>query len=294
MHKFQVLRNVRFLRVNASEWRPTMKIYTLIENTTKSDLACEHGLSLLIEYNSKKFLLDAGCTSAFMENACKMNLKLQEVDKSILSHGHYDHSGGFGAYLALYGDKKVYAMEDAKNIYYSGSGGNIHEIGIPKDILNEYEDRFIFVEGKEQIDQDIYLIPHSCEGLEFIGEKAKLYKLEDGNIVPDDFTHELSLVFRTKDGLVIFNSCSHAGLINIVNEVLNEFPNEKVYAYVGGLHMKDTYSEEEVKKISEYVTKKDIKKIFTGHCTGDPALEMLEKHLEERIERLYTGKKIEL
>lgn len=276
-----------------------MRVDVLIENTINDEemcdsLICEHGLSMYIEYRDKKYLLDAGSTSAFIDNAKKMNINLENVDKSILSHGHYDHSGGFCAYFAQYEDKKLYAMKDAMNVFYSGSGGNIHEIGIPKEILDEYMDRFIFIEEMTSIDEGVYLVPHSSQDLEVIAKKAKLYKLENNEIVPEDFSHEMSLVFKTSKGLVVFNSCSHAGLINIVTEVMAEFPQDKIYAYVGGLHMKDTYSEEEVKKISKLVKEHDIKKIYTGHCTGEEALKILEKSLGDRVERLYTGKGINI
>lgn len=276
-----------------------MRIDVLIENTVNDEviceeLMCEHGLSICIEHNNKKYLLDAGSTSAFMKNAIKMNVLFDDVYANILSHGHYDHSGGFCAYFAQFGDKKLYAMKDAINVFYSGSGGNIHEIGIPKEILDEYMDRFIFIEEITSIDEGVYLVPHSSQDLEVIAQKAKLYKLENNEIVPDDFSHEMSLVFKTSKGLVVFNSCSHAGLINIVTEVMAEFPQDKIYAYVGGLHMKDTYSEEEVKKISKLVKEHDIKKIYTGHCTGEEALKMLEKSLGDRVERLYTGKGINI
>ena len=100
-----------------------MKVQILVENTTNSNLIAEHGLSIFIEYNDKKILLDAGTTSAFIDNAEKMNVDISKVDFCVLSHGHYDHSGGFAEYLRQNPTKKVYAMKAITDEYYSASGG---------------------------------------------------------------------------------------------------------------------------------------------------------------------------
>ncbi|MCD7806939.1 MAG: MBL fold metallo-hydrolase, partial [Lachnospiraceae bacterium] len=70
-------------------------ITVLIENTATGTLTCEHGLSLLIQYADKRILLDAGSTNAFCQNADAMGVSLTDLDAYVLSHGHYDHSGGF-------------------------------------------------------------------------------------------------------------------------------------------------------------------------------------------------------
>ena len=74
-----------------------------------------------------------------------------------------------------------------------------------------------------------------------------MYRKEHHRWVYDDFSHEQSLVFRTQKGLVIFNSCCHGGVANIINEVGATFPTEKVYGIIGGFHLFNK-SEEEIKK----------------------------------------------
>lgn len=279
-----------------------MNIKVLIENTTTSDLTAEHGLSLFIEYNEKYFLLDAGQTGAFLDNALKRNISVANADYCVLSHGHYDHAGGFLSYLSENPKANVYAMEPAKEIYYSNASGNLHEIGIPKEILTKYESSFIFIKATTKLDKDVYLIPHNTSGLEKIGERTKLYRQCNGELLPDDFSHELSLVFDTPSGLVIFNSCSHAGIKNIIEEVKLVLPNKEIYAFLGGLHMRGlhnkeeycTFSEEEVAEIADYLKQIGIKKLYTGHCTGQPGIQMLKKYLGEILDPLTTGKEIQL
>ena len=279
-----------------------MKITVLIENTTRSDLVSEHGLSLLIEFEGKKYLLDAGNTGIFLQNVKAMQLSLADVECAVLSHGHYDHAGGFGVFLEEHPSVKVYGMKDIKEEYYSGSGGAIHAIGVPKEVLPKHEDNFIFIEKVTKLAEHIYLVPHSTTGLEAIGERTKLYRKQNNEYVPDNFSHELSLVFEMKEGLFIFNSCSHGGIRNIIEEVKAVFPEQKIYAFCGGLHMKGTkdgveyctFSKDEVKEIAEYLKQEGLNRLYTGHCTGAPGFALLKECMGEQVEDLYTGKEISI
>lgn len=262
-----------------------MKITVLIENTTKSSLVCEHGLSLFIEYKGKKLLLDAGSTESFYSNAKRLGIAPENADICVLSHGHYDHSGGFAAVLERNERLRIYAQSSAFGEYLSGKGG-LHGIGIPESI-QKYRDRFILVDGFAKLADGIFLVPHSTSGLESIGERTQLYKSCGGEISPDDFPHEQSLVFDTEKGLVIFNSCSHGGVKNIAEEAKASCPNRRIYAYIGGLHIKGTrdgadvctLSDGELDELCGFIAAEGIKYIYTGHCTGTAGLEEMQKRL---------------
>ena len=279
-----------------------MLVKVLIENSVSdAELLSEHGLSLYIEEKGKKYLLDAGQSGAFIENAEKLGVDLGEVEFAVLSHGHYDHAGGFEAFLERY-PKKIYAMGKAKDKYYSASGGKLHEIGIPKKVYPAYAENFCFVNGAKEIAEGIYVLPHMTEGLEKVGERSGLFCMKGEELVPDDFAHELSLVFDTKKGLVIFNSCSHGGLSNILREVQEYLPGKELYAFFGGLHMKGTrngeeictFSEAELALMAESVKRSTLHRIYTGHCTGAVGYELLEKYLPRHLQPLQTGTVIEL
>ena len=146
------------------------------------------------------------------------------------------------------------------------------------------------------------MIPHkNCSELEKIGARAKLYKKVEGEYGPDDFSHELSLVFDTDEGLVIFNSCSHSGIVNIIDEVKDYFGNDKkVRAFFGGLHMKGksgdkeicTFSESEIESIVKYLRDNNVERLYTGHCTGMVGYELIKKYMGENVEYIFTGKEI--
>lgn len=276
-----------------------MKITVLVENTGPSELIIEHGLSLYIEFNDKKYLLDAGPSDSFFKNAHALSIDLGRVDKAVLSHGHYDHGDGFMVFLNQYKDKVVYGAKNIFDDYYSGSGGSVHYIGLSSK-LKQMKNRFNTISMDTKIDEKIYLILDDVSNTKEIGVQKKLYKKVDDVLQPDNFDHELSLVFDTPKGLVICNSCSHAGLESIVDNIKKRL-NKPVYAYVGGLHMKSTknhietssFTEEQIQNLCIFI-EKNIQYVLTGHCTGNVSYDLLKKYLKDRIDFLTTGKTIEI
>lgn len=276
-----------------------MRITVLVENTGPSELKIEHGLSLYIEFNDKKYLLDAGPSDSFFKNAHALSIDLDRVDKAVLSHGHYDHGDGFMVFLNQYKDKVVYGAKNIFDDYYSGSGGSVHYIGLSSK-LKQMKNRFNTILKDTKIDEKIYLILDDVSNTKEIGVQKKLYKKVDDVLQPDNFDHELSLVFDTPKGLVICNSCSHAGLESIVDNIKKRL-NKPVYAYVGGLHMKSTknhietssFTEEQIQNLCIFI-KKNIQYVLTGHCTGNVSYDLLKKYLKDRIDFLTTGKTIEI
>ncbi len=276
-----------------------MRITVLVENTGPSEFKIEHGLSLYIEFNDKKYLLDAGPSDSFFKNAHALSIDLGRVDKAVLSHGHYDHGDGFMVFLNQYKDKVVYGAKNIFDDYYSGSGGSVHYIGLSSK-LKQMKNRFNTISKDTKIDEKIYLILDDVSNTKEIGVQKKLYKKVDDVLQPDNFNHELSLVFDTPKGLVICNSCSHAGLESIVDNIKKRL-NKPVYAYVGGLHMKSnknhietsSFTDEQIQNLCIFI-EKNIQYVLTGHCTGNVSYDLLKKYLKDRIDFLTTGKTIEI
>lgn len=276
-----------------------MKAVVLVENTPGEELEGEHGLSLWIRYGDTCLLLDTGQSELFWENGKKLGVPFEELKYSVLSHGHYDHSGGYGKLLEELPDLKVYGRYTADHRFYSLKEDRMKDIGIPEKILEEHGDNFVFVKRDVMIQPGVWLIGHHGEDLSDRGERTALFKEEAEYFVPDDFIHEQSLVLEEKEGLVICNSCSHAGMDRIVEEVLDIFPERRVLAVVGGFHLKgknsmDTmaYSEEEVTALGTRLLELGVEQVYTGHCTGNKAYEVLKKVLGERLHHLNTGNKI--
>ena len=272
-----------------------MKVTVLSENTGCKKCPGEHGLSLFIENAGYQILLDAGKSSLFAENAEVLGVDLKNVDFAVLSHSHYDHADGFDTFFELNETAKLYVREGTEETYFSKHGEEVRYIGPKQGMLEKYRNRVVLVDKAfMQIEcEDMFLVPHNTEGLEVIGEKAKLYKLEQGELVPDDFAHEQSFVIRTPKGLVIFNSCSHGGPANIIREVLQWEKDSKLYAYIGGFHL-SKYPDEDVLEFAQTLKALEMERIITGHCTGERACEILQEQLGDKVEVMYSGMVIEI
>lgn len=276
-----------------------MKIVVLIENRGPDQLETEHGLSFYIEYDGRKYLLDSGSSAKFMENAKLLNVDLKEVDEAVLSHAHYDHCGGFDELLKYNTRAGLYLRAGTKENCYSMVTKGEEYIGIPRGFLKKWSERIHYIGGDYSLAKGVYLIPHkiNCEART---QKSGMFVKTSKGDRPDTFAHEQTMVFHTLKGMVLINSCSHAGIDTIIREVKETFPDKSIYAVLGGFHlMRHTpeqlaYTDGEVQKLAQLLLEEDIEHIYTGHCTGTKGYEIMKKTLGERIEYMETGKTIEL
>lgn len=273
-----------------------VRITTLIENRACGALACEHGLSLWIEYGSARYLLDAGASSLFAANAGALGIDLSSADAAVLSHAHYDHSGGFAAFFARNAHAKVYLQKAARLGCYAEKQGGRTYIGIPQGLLERYAGRFAFVSGKTALADGVWLLPHTTPGLERKGRAVNLFLRSAAGVRPDDFSHEQSLVLDTPHGLVICNSCCHAGADIVAKEALQAFPGRSVLALIGGFHLMGPEGAETmgppaqaVRDLARRLVSLGVQHIYTGHCTGAPAYEILQAAMQGRAHYLVTG-----
>lgn len=281
-----------------------MRATVLVDNIKGCGLKGEWGLCVYIEYEDKVVLLDTGASDLFVRNAKKLGLDLEKVDFAVLSHAHFDHADGMRPFFEINKKAPFYLQKGTEENCYEKIWLYRKYIGIPRGILREAGERIRFTEGKFQICPGVWLLPHKTPGLEAVGRRNHMYlrSSENGGEEtdrggrkwrPDDFSHEQSLVFDAEDGLVIFNSCSHGGADNIINEVKAAFPGEKIKAIIGGFHLY-TRKADEVRELARSIRDTGIQQVYTGHCTGDRAYAVLSDELGDMIHQLSCGLVIEL
>lgn len=274
--------------------RPSLKATVLVDNISGKapdgrELGGEWGLAVLIEYGDKKVLLDAGASgSLLVENAASLGIDLGEVDFGVLSHAHFDHADGMSSFFEANKSAKFYLSGSCAENCYGKKWIFKRYIGIRKNLLAEFSDRIEYVDGVRELSRGVYIVPHSTKGLEEIGRRENMYVRVDGKWRPDDFSHEQSLVFDTEGGLVIFNSCSHAGVENIIIEVMSALPDKKVLAMIGGFHLFNK-SQEFVISLADRIASLGIRHIYTGHCTGAAAFKLLSDKLGDIVKPLFAG-----
>lgn len=259
-----------------------MKVTVLIENTTRqASLTAEHGLSLLIETQGKRFLFDTGATGAFADNARKMGVELSKVDALILSHGHYDHGGGIETFLKCNSTAPVYVSVHAFGEHYNGAG---KYIGLPPRLQNH--PRLIPVADDLTLSPGVRIeccrnaVPKSP------WEPFGLQIKRAGVLCPDDFAHEMYLVVE-KEKRICFSGCAHRGVENIVHWLAPD-------VLIGGFHFKQLQPGDSRLDLAAEGLLESPCEYYTCHCTGQEQYAYLKQKMGSRLHALSTADVLEL
>ncbi len=268
-----------------------IKATVLIDNISQPPLLSEWGLAILIEYHGRKILLDTGKSEQFAMNAQLLGEDISATEIGVLSHAHYDHADGMDEFFRINTTAPFWLREGTEENCYSGEGAERHYIGIRCGTLAAHHSRIRFACGDTKLFEGAWLLPHKAD-METAGRKAHMYLLTEQGWDTDRFAHEQSLVLETAQGLVIFNSCCHGGADAIIEEVSSSFGRE-VYALVGGLHLFRS-SDEDVLAMAEHLSASGVRRIITGHCTGERGFELLKSVLGDCVEQMYSGMRFEI
>ncbi len=260
-----------------------MNITMLIENTSaRDDLSAEHGLSLYIETKNHRILFDAGQSDAFADNAEKLGIDLSNVDIAVLSHGHYDHSGGLTRFLSLNDHAPVYMSKLAFGNYWHGDD---HYIGIDQSFKGS--GRIIFTDDECRIDDELSL--YTCNTLprRFPSSGAGLTLRKGDKFMQDEFLHEQYLMIEENGRRVLISGCSHKGILNIADWF-------KPNVLIGGFHfMKmDPSADRSALLDSAHRLLRHPTDYYTCHCTGTAQYELLRGAMGERLHYLSAGDRI--
>ncbi len=267
-----------------------MKIICLAENTEGSTgCGAEHGLSLYIETKKHKLLLDTGASDLFITNAEKLGIGLKEVDTVVLSHGHYDHSGGIIPFSKINSKAKIYMRKTALGDFYHDE----RYIGIDKAIKELKQ--VILTEDYLEIDDELTLFSGITGRKYFSKSNLALTERTNTGEFPDTFGHEQCLVISAEGKKLLVSGCAHNGILNILEKYRTVFNSEPDIVITGFHFMKKTdYTEEETEIIKN--TAKELLNTpatyFSGHCTGIPAFEIMKEIMNEKLIAIHSGDKI--
>lgn len=262
-----------------------MEFKFLVENKTESEgILAEHGLSIYIDTGDVKILFDAGASDAFAMNAERMKVDLSQVDMAVISHGHYDHTGGIPMFCRLNRKAPVYIHKNAFRESHGFKNGEIEDemcgIRWTAEQRDGISDRFVMTDGPLKITDDIIIsgtVP-MAEGFE---PTEKFYYFNvNGSPVFDDMSHEQILVIRRPEGLFVFSGCSHRGVISALEEARRLFPGEKVVLLVAGMHLYSATPEQRAEVIRR-LKEEEVQKIMPVHCTGIDAICDLRREFGE-------------
>ena len=275
-----------------------MKVVTLMENTAcREGLSAAHGLSLYIETPRHKILFDMGPDDGFVANAGALGVDLGAVDLAILSHGHYDHGGGLGAFCAVNGHAPIYIHQEAFGPFYAlDEGAEPRYIGLDP-ALERLGDRLVRTGSDTRIDEELTLFANVPERIPALAASAKLQKKTESGFVPDTFPHEQNLLVQAEGKTVLFAGCAHMGAANIWMEALQRTGRAPDTVFAGFHLMSLTPGQAEAEALlaaTGAALQAGDTVYYTGHCTGDYAYETLKAMLGDRLRRFSGGLTVEL
>ncbi|WP_315167873.1 MBL fold metallo-hydrolase [Metaclostridioides mangenotii] len=276
-----------------------IKIISLLENVSNFDnLKSEHGLSLYIEKDNLKCLMDTGGSDKFLENAKELGIDLTDLSWVIITHNHIDHIGGLESLLEYNKNVNVIIKNDAKGAFHFKKLFINKYIGIDRNIFEKHKDRILFFTKDCKISDNFYLRSDSIKNPYFVCKDKSLMERKKGKLVPDEFNHELFLTIEDGNRVIIISACSHSGIVNIVNTTQLLYPNKEISHVVGGFHMMGygikqlNCDKEYIHEVVEILDKSCTEKILTCHCTGKKAYKIMKEQLGDKISYLSTGESI--
>lgn len=269
-----------------------MKVKILLENTSVNEkCAAAHGLSVFIETEKHKVLVDAGPDALFLKNAMALGTDLTEVDTFILSHGHYDHAGGLTEFMRINKTAKIYAAEGFDRPHYSETG---KYIGVEPVLVNN--PRIQVVSGNFKIDDELSLL---CFNFREPVVPINNGGMKEGRIMPEGtvalsperFDHEQYLMVSENGNNVLFSGCTHKGIVNAADWV----KRFKVSAIFGGFHFMNVRPEEfgMLKETAEALLKFPYT-YYTCHCTGKDQFDFMKEIMGDRLIYAAGGDEFEL
>ena len=209
-----------------------MRIVTLIENTvSKKDLVAEHGLSFFIEHEEANMLFDSGQSKNFAFNAEILGIDIASIDILILSHGHYDHTGGLAHFIENNEKAKIIIKKEALWLKFK----NDKSIGMSK-LINVENPRFIFAGEITEIVNGVYIFPETKPFFPIDKHISGFYTQHNEEIIQDEFLDELFIAFKSDTGISILSSCSHNGITNMT-ETAKKYFNYPIINIIGGFHI---------------------------------------------------------
>jgi|GEM_PF-58290 7,8-dihydropterin-6-yl-methyl-4-(beta-D-ribofuranosyl)aminobenzene 5'-phosphate synthase len=286
-------------------------ITVLAENSVgKSGLLGEHGFSAFIERNDEKYLFDTSPGISLPHNIKLLDKSLKGLNKIIISHGHYDHTGGLKWAVREAGGAEIVAHPDMFCRHSACSpkieirhqkieipkGEAVRYVGCPytQAELEASGAHFNFFDHTEKIAPGLWFITGIERRPEYIPNDSRLVLPYQDHFVPDMINDDASLLLECEDASpILMLGCAHSGILNILAHVREKMGIRKLRAVIGGTHLMFSDSQD-ISLVIERLEEFSVERVGVSHCTGLKAAVELAKHFGERFVMASAGSVFEL
>ncbi len=257
-----------------------MKINVLVDDFIDEK---EHGLSIYIEASGKKILFDTAQTNNFLVKMEKLEIREEELDLVVISHGHYDHGNGL-RYLSK--DIPIFLHEDAIKPKYKNKDGIYYFNGISNDAINVNRRNFNLIKADQEIASNIFVLANIKTD-----KKNENFFLDEKKNIVDDFHDEIILAIQENNDLTLFLGCSHFGIVEGIRKAKECFPHLRIKNVVAGMHLLND-SEKEILKIIDQLKLLGVFNVIPLHCTGELAAELFLEEFGENCILISSSESI--
>jgi len=270
-------------------------ILILVENSTPvPNFQGEYGFAALVTVDGKSYLFDTGSNDALLKNALLAGVDLAHVNDLVISHGHFDHTGGVIPFLQTGRNKRIYAHSNIFVPRYVLSEKLRREIGVgfkEQEIISNGAE-FIIVDEFTEIHPAVFVTGEIPRKTDYEDVGGNFWVEDNDKLVPDNISDDMSMVINHPEGLIIISGCAHAGIINTIKYAQMKTGQSKILAFIGGTHLIRA-SKERLTKTVAALRDYDIKRIIACHCTGFNATVRLYNELGSRVIKGETSMKFQ-
>ena len=281
-----------------------LRITTLSENTAGMNentaglvnFLAEWGLSILVETDEVNILLDTGQSISAAYNADILGIDLSRIDRIVLSHGHFDHTGGLRHVLRKMRKRvEIIAHPDIWAAKYSRRQGKDRYIGIPflRQELEGLGASFNLTTKPVKITDNIMTTGEIPMVTDYEEIDPDLVVKEDTGWQPDKLLDDRALIINTEPGLIVILGCAHRGIINTLYYAQQLTGVKPIHTVLGGCHLFGA-SQEQVRSTIAALKELGVQKIGVSHCTGLPAAAIMAQEFGDKFFFNNAGTSINL
>jgi 7,8-dihydropterin-6-yl-methyl-4-(beta-D-ribofuranosyl)aminobenzene 5'-phosphate synthase len=275
-----------------------LRITTLSENTAGArSFLGELGLSILVETEEANILFDTGQSNSASHNAELLGINLSQINKIVLSHGHYDHTGGLRQILRQIGKRiEIIAHPDIWAAKFKRREGQEAEyIGIPfhRQTLESLGAHFNLIREPVRISDNIMTTGEIPMVTDYEAIEPHLQVKEGKRFKPDKLLDDQALIINTEPGLVVILGCAHRGIINTLYHAQKLTGVKSIHTVVGGCHLIDA-TEERVWLTIAALKELGVQRLGACHCTGLPASAIMAQEFGDKFFFNNAGTRISL
>ncbi|WNO10664.1 MBL fold metallo-hydrolase [Teredinibacter sp. KSP-S5-2] len=273
-----------------------LKITILIDNTVNhAGLLAEHGLSIWIATREQNILFDTGQGLALKHNSKQLKIDLSSTDALVLSHGHYDHTGGVDEVLQLSENASVFIHPEALKEKYSLRSNNpAHYRGMATPIKNLLHNtpNIYWTEKPTPIAKNVWCTG-SIPRINDFEKNTKTFFYDKDGKSPDQIMDDQALYIESGLGTIVLLGCAHAGVINTLEYIQYLTHNKPIFGVFGGMHLANA-STEQLESTIKALRKLNIQQLGPTHCTGFAAMKSLAEAFPDQYQTIHVGSVIHI